>query len=133
DALDHPGPADPARLGTSLCLQAIAPGLDASDVAYMHTVALSQAALSTLVTGPKASAEPPLMPYVLAAQAAAQAPAGPPNSQAGAPPRSAPAPPPAAAGPRSLAATGGQSMLVGPALLSLALALSGRRLWRRSP
>ena len=130
DALDHPGPADPARLGSSVCLSAIAPGLDASDVAYMHTVALGQTALSTLVTGPKSSAEPALMPYVLAAQSS---PSAAPNDQAGPQPAAPATRQPSASRAVHLAATGGTSTIVGPALVALALALSGRRLRRRSP
>src|SRR5437588_4830167 len=133
DALDHPGPADPARLGSSVCFSAIAPGLDASDVAYMHTVALGQTALSTLVTGPKSSAEPALMPYVLAAQSSASAASTPPNDQAGPQPAAPATRQPSASRAVHLAATGGTSTIVGPALVALALALSGRRLRRRSP
>ncbi|MBV8984503.1 MAG: lipase [Acidimicrobiia bacterium] len=126
DALDHPGPADPARLGAAVCLGVIAPGLDAADVAYMHTVALANAFQTTVVTGPMSSTEPPLKPYVLATQAAA---APSPAPAAGGPPApSTPAPSPRANAPmvqgKSLAATGGRAPLGGAAaLLGLALAL----------
>lgn len=133
DAFDHPGPADPARLSSATCLGLLAPGLDPTDAAYIQSVGLGEAGLNTVVTGPKSSAEPPLMPYVLASEtAAAAAPqsAPAPQSVPGQPGGSAPpaaAPPPAAQG-SALASTGG-SPLAGPALIVLALVLVTRR-WR---
>ena len=131
DALDHPGPADPARLGATMCLGLITPGLDAGDVGYMHTVALAQAAQTTVVTGPKSSAEPALKPYVLATQAAT---APSPAPRAGGPPApSNPAPSPRSNAPtvqaKSLAATGGRASL-GGAVALLGLALAVRRVKR---
>jgi|GEM_PF-416995 len=134
DALDHPGPANPARLPSTACLSLIAPGLDASDVAYMHTVALGNAAQTTILTGPKSSAEPPLMPYVLAAQAASAAPASSPSPAAAQPsPTPAPSSPsrPSSAPVGSLAATGGTSPIA-LGLLLLALAVVTRRVLRVS-
>jgi hypothetical protein len=130
DAFDHPGPADPARLSATTCLGVFAPGLDPSDAAYIQAVGLGQAGLNTIVTGPKSSAEPPLMPYVLASQTAAAAVPQAPQSASTQPGGSAPpaaAPPPAAQG-SALPSTGG-SPLVGPALIALALVLITRR-WR---
>jgi len=131
DALDHPGPADPARLGPTVCLGLMAPGLDAGDVAYMHTVALANAAQSTVVTGPMSSAEPPLKAYVLGTQAAATPKATPAANPS--PGSSAPAPPPQSTPPsvqaRTLAATGGTAPLRG-AIALLGLALAARRVKR---
>ena len=121
DALDHPGPADPSRVGTAVCLGLVGPGLDPADAAYLQAVGLGQAGLNTIVTGPKSSAEPPLAPYVLAAQTtAAAAPA--PNAPSGAAPAASPAPPPATGPHASLPATGPSPFwTVGVALLALGL------------
>jgi triacylglycerol esterase/lipase EstA (alpha/beta hydrolase family) len=128
DAFDHPGPADPARLSATTCLGLLAPGLDPTDAAFIQAIGLGEAGLNTIVTGPKSSAEPPLMPYVLAAQtAAAAAPPAPqsaPAQPSGAPP--AAAPPPREAQRSALPSTGG-SPLAGPALIALALVLVTRR------
>jgi len=125
DALDHPGPADPARLGASVCFGLAAPGLDPSDVAYMHTVALAQAGANTLVTGPMSSAEPPVKAYVLGAQTAAAA-APTPSAQPSPPAQAAPPPQSAAPAHGSLATTGASPPLA-VALLLLALGALARR------
>ncbi|MBV9411448.1 MAG: lipase [Acidimicrobiia bacterium] len=130
DALDHPGPADPARLPANVCLSLAAPGLDVSDIAYMHTVALGNAAQTTIITGPKSSSEPPLMPYVLAAQTAAATPTPASGAQPNPTPAAAPAPSspsqPGVAPAGSLAATGGGPP-VAVALFLLVLAAVTRR------
>jgi triacylglycerol lipase len=121
DALDHAGPADPSRITAATCLGLLAPGLDPSDAAYLQAVGLGQAGLNTIVTGPKSSAEPPLAPYVLAAQTtAAAAPA--PSGSSGAPPSASPAPQPATGPQASLPATGPSPLwTVGVVLLALSV------------
>lgn len=121
DALDHPGPADPTRLAPAACLGLIAPGLDPSDVAYMHTVALAQAGQSTLVTGPM-SVEPPLKPYVLASQTAAASPPPAAAAQPSAPPAAGSPSAAPSASQASLPSTGATPP-VSVALVLLALAL----------
>src|SRR5205807_3953579 len=105
DALDHPAPADPSRVGSAVCLGLVGPGLDATDAAYLQAVGLGQAGLNTIVTGPKSSAEPPLAAYVLASQTTAAAPAPAPSGSSGAPSSAAPATQPAAGRRGSLPAT----------------------------
>ncbi|HEU5035171.1 MAG TPA: lipase [Mycobacteriales bacterium] len=63
DALDHAGPADPARIGTSVCTQPFQPGVDpaqfpANYLRYIGAVGANTAATREL------PAEPPLAPYV---------------------------------------------------------------------
>ena len=66
DALTHPGPADPGRIGRSVCATPFMPGVDpatfpadyAAYIAYIgHSVA----------TAPEVTTEPPLQCYVFAA------------------------------------------------------------------
>jgi hypothetical protein len=128
DALGHAGPADPSRVAASTCFLPLAPGLDAADFAYVQAVALPNAGASTLVTGPKTGAEPPLAPYVAGEQASASPPASGPQP-AGSPPTQAPGTSASVRG-SSLAATGARpSMAV--ALMALAAALFGGAIWRR--
>jgi hypothetical protein len=65
DAMDHPGPADPSRIPSSVCTQLFMPGVNPSTVAT--DIASAAAVLSTtLATYPYVSAEPPLACYVTA-------------------------------------------------------------------
>jgi triacylglycerol esterase/lipase EstA (alpha/beta hydrolase family) len=66
DALDHPGPADPARLDrATVCAQTLQPGVDpaafAPEFARLTAVVAQQ-----LLQYPKVAAEPPLRCYVTA-------------------------------------------------------------------
>jgi hypothetical protein len=65
DAVDHPGPADPARVGSAVCTQAFMPGVNpltfATDFASTSAVVAT-----TLATYPHVPAEPPLACYVTA-------------------------------------------------------------------
>ena len=63
DALAHPGPADPARMGPLACLQTILPGAD--PVAFADVVA-GDVADPGLPGDPLSTAEPPLAPYATA-------------------------------------------------------------------
>ena len=65
DALDHPGVADPARIGTGVCTQALNPGVDPATFAqdYGQTLALLAGAYAV---APSTTTEPPLKPYVFA-------------------------------------------------------------------
>jgi triacylglycerol lipase len=126
DALGHAGPADPSRVAASACLVPLAPGIDAADFAYVQVIGLGTAGVSTLVTGPKTAAEPPLAPYVAGEQAATAPPAqAAPASAASAPPGSSPS-----VRGSSLAATGASPSTV-LALAALAAALAGGALSRR--
>jgi pimeloyl-ACP methyl ester carboxylesterase len=70
DAMDHPGPADPARIASSVCTQLFMPGVNPATVAT--DIASAGAVLSTtLATYPHVSAEPPLACYVTASCPAA--------------------------------------------------------------
>ncbi len=62
DAIEHPGPADPARFDPSLCLQSTYPGIDPL-VAHVAEGTLYANALATFATYPHVAAEPPLRPY----------------------------------------------------------------------
>ena len=131
DALDHAGAADPSRISTATCLGLVAPGLDASDAAYLQTIGLGQAGLNTIVTGPKSSAEPPLAAYVLASQTTAAAPAPAPNGPSPAAPPARPATQPAGGRQGSLPATG-PSPIWGIGVAALAVSLLVRRTTRQS-
>lgn len=71
DALTHHGPADPERVGRTVCLQAFMPGVDPAsfpaDNARYHA-----AVVTTLVTYPHVPAEPPLACYTRAEGCAAE-------------------------------------------------------------
>jgi pimeloyl-ACP methyl ester carboxylesterase len=70
DAMDHPGPADPSRIASSVCTQLLMPGVN--PVTFATDLASAAAVLSTtLATYPHVSAEPPLACYVTASCAAA--------------------------------------------------------------
>jgi hypothetical protein len=74
DALNHPGPADPARLSpASVCSHPLMPGVNPStfvtDFAQMNAVVAT-----TLATYPHVPAEPPLACYVTASCPAARTP-----------------------------------------------------------
>lgn len=63
NAIDHPGPADPARIDKSVCTQLLQPGVDP----VMFPVRLAEVAATFAVvytTAPRTLGEPPLMPYV---------------------------------------------------------------------
>jgi len=63
DALDHPGPADPARIDRSVCTQLLQPGVD--PVTFPAYVAAGSVSLAVVfATYPRTLAEPPLMRYV---------------------------------------------------------------------
>src|SRR5436190_17521908 len=63
DALDHDGPADPARISASTCAQPYMPGIDPVTGPAAGLQALYDDETST---GPETPAEPPLACYVLA-------------------------------------------------------------------
>ena len=65
DALTHPGPADPARIASSVCTEALMPGVDPRTFAVNFADAINQIFVS-LVSDPRVDAEPPLKPYTLA-------------------------------------------------------------------
>lgn len=62
DALDNPGPADPARVDRGVCGQLLMPGVDpltfATDLAGLTTTIAT-----SIAVGPKTFAEPPLAAY----------------------------------------------------------------------
>jgi triacylglycerol lipase len=63
DALDHPGPAKPKRVGSKACRRDTMPGTTRAQA--QAKVGAYQAKLNVLLgpTGPKAQGEPPLAPY----------------------------------------------------------------------
>jgi pimeloyl-ACP methyl ester carboxylesterase len=65
DALTHDGPADPARIATSVCTQGLMPAID--PVTFPSDSAASTVALETaFTTYPQITAEPPLACYATA-------------------------------------------------------------------
>jgi hypothetical protein len=73
DALDHAGPADPARISRSVCVQLVQPGVNPLTVnTYLQLLGavpgLAGVATpgSNLVGAPEVAAEPPLPCYVYA-------------------------------------------------------------------
>jgi hypothetical protein len=72
DALDHPGPANPARIPASTCAQPSMPGINPADANTWAQIAqsgpglLAVATPVNLVGAPMASEEPPLKCYVFA-------------------------------------------------------------------
>jgi hypothetical protein len=70
DAIDHPGPADPARVAAATCAQAFMPGVNPLTV-VPDFAAFSTAVATTLATYPHVPAEPPLACYVTASCPAA--------------------------------------------------------------
>ena len=63
DALTHPGPADPARVSRTVCLDPLMPGVNPLTVAT-DFVATNVLLATTLATYPHVAAEPPLACYV---------------------------------------------------------------------
>jgi triacylglycerol esterase/lipase EstA (alpha/beta hydrolase family) len=65
DALDHPGPADPARIPSSVCTEVFMPGVDPRSFAA-NEVDTWNRVLDSLTTDPRVPAEPALQPYTMA-------------------------------------------------------------------
>jgi hypothetical protein len=65
DALTHPGPAVPARIARSVCLQPFQPGVDPATFPTDYATFVAYATNSN-GDAAKTSAEPPLKPYVFA-------------------------------------------------------------------
>jgi pimeloyl-ACP methyl ester carboxylesterase len=65
DAITHPGPADPARIPSSVCTQALMTGLTPTAAAVGGTEAAAAVAYSATIA-PVSPAEPPLACYVYA-------------------------------------------------------------------
>ena len=65
DALDHPGPADPSRIPSSVCTQPLMPGINPATYATDLASAGADLAFNT-ATAPQIQAEPPLACYVTA-------------------------------------------------------------------
>jgi pimeloyl-ACP methyl ester carboxylesterase len=63
DALDHPGPAEPARIDRKVCTRLVHPGVDPLQVPGRMT-AIGLAVADGLALYPKVFAEPALKPYV---------------------------------------------------------------------
>jgi hypothetical protein len=64
DALQHPGPADPGRIGRAVCGRMFAAGIDPGR-ATVSIATLYADALTRLAVGPMTDREPPLPPYAL--------------------------------------------------------------------
>jgi len=62
DALTHPGPASPARIGTAPCSQVYGPGIDPAE-ATAGIQTLYENAAAALAAHPTTDAEPPLRAY----------------------------------------------------------------------
>jgi hypothetical protein len=65
DALTHPGPADPARVSRTACLDPLMPGIDPASFPANYAATLGAVA-TTLASYPRVSAEPPLACYTTA-------------------------------------------------------------------
>jgi len=65
DALTHTGPANPARLWTSVCTTPLQPGVDPATFPAEYA-AYAGAAVTVVATHPHTAAEPTLAPYVWA-------------------------------------------------------------------
>lgn len=65
DALTHAGPASPARISRSVCLQAVFPGIDPV-AAPGNFLRVTATAADQLVTSPRVGAEPALASYASA-------------------------------------------------------------------
>jgi pimeloyl-ACP methyl ester carboxylesterase len=83
DALEHPGPADPARIPSSVCTQLLMPGINPATYATDSASAAASLA-ATVATYPHVPAEPPLACYVTASCFSQPASAGPSGSVQGA-------------------------------------------------
>jgi triacylglycerol lipase len=64
DALQHPGPADPARIDRAVCGQVFASGIDPERATLDIATAVVDALVRTKFS-PQADQEPPLRPYTL--------------------------------------------------------------------
>jgi triacylglycerol lipase len=64
DALQHPGSADPARIGRAACGRVLANGIDAGRATLDIATGVVDALVRTKF-GPQADREPPLRPYAL--------------------------------------------------------------------
>jgi hypothetical protein len=65
DALEHPGPADPSRIPSSVCLQPLMPGVNPATFATDELNSVAGVA-GSVVSFPHVPAEPPLACYVTA-------------------------------------------------------------------
>ncbi len=65
DALSHPGPADPARVAPTACLDPLMPGIDPVTFAADYADTLASIA-ATVAGAPRTTSEPPLACYVTA-------------------------------------------------------------------
>ena len=65
DALDHAGPADPARISRAVCLQAVQPGVKPATLAQ-HLAAFDLSVVTAAGRAPKLASEPALAGYTLA-------------------------------------------------------------------
>ncbi|MDQ1667689.1 MAG: hypothetical protein QOH75_3720 [Actinomycetota bacterium] len=65
DALNHDGPADPARINTDVCEEAFLPGVEPGE--FMQRFGnIGILAVDQLTSAPRVNAEPDLKPYVFA-------------------------------------------------------------------
>lgn len=64
DALDHPGPADPARVAPSVCTEVFMPGVDPRTFPTTYAD-LNAQIFGSLMLDPRVDAEPALRPYTL--------------------------------------------------------------------
>jgi hypothetical protein len=62
DALDHPGPANAARISRSVCRAALLPGIDVAGYQTAVPVFVSNF-IATALTATWVTAEPPVRPY----------------------------------------------------------------------
>jgi triacylglycerol esterase/lipase EstA (alpha/beta hydrolase family) len=69
DALEHPGPADPSRISSDVCLQPLMPGVNPATFATDELNSVAGVA-GSVASYPHVSAEPPLACYVTASCAA---------------------------------------------------------------
>jgi hypothetical protein len=65
DALNHPGPADPARVAPTACLDPLMPGIDPGTFAANYANTLASVA-ATVASAPRTTSEPSLACYVTA-------------------------------------------------------------------
>jgi triacylglycerol esterase/lipase EstA (alpha/beta hydrolase family) len=65
DALSHPGPADPSRIGTGVCTKLLMPGVNPATFAIDELNSLAGIG-TTVATYPHVPSEPPLACYVTA-------------------------------------------------------------------
>jgi triacylglycerol esterase/lipase EstA (alpha/beta hydrolase family) len=65
DAINHRGPADPSRIGRSVCSEQLQPGVEPAHFATNFAKTAGYLA-TVLATAPHVSAQPPVAPYALA-------------------------------------------------------------------